>query len=93
MNKDRMASLRDMYRDGLLQDVVPFWIRHAVDREHGGIMAGLDRDGSVVDSDKCLWIQGRFSWLLATLYNRVEKRQEWLGLVRRAACWCLVMVR
>ena len=41
------------YRDGLLDDTLPFWIRHAVDREHGGFITSLDRDGSVVDTDKC----------------------------------------
>jgi len=34
--------------------------------------------GSVLDSDKGLWKQGRFSWLLATLYNEVEPREDLL---------------
>ena len=33
------------YRSGLLEDVLPFWLEHAVDREHGGFMTALDRDG------------------------------------------------
>ena len=37
-----------------------------------------DRDGSLIDDDKAVWIQGRFTWLLSTLYNTIEKREEWL---------------
>jgi N-acylglucosamine 2-epimerase len=76
---DREALLR-VYRDGLLGDTLPFWLDHCVDREHGGFMFSLDQDGSVLDTDKSVWIHGRFVWLLATLYSEVEPRREWLDL-------------
>ncbi len=71
-----------IYRDGLLNDTVPFWIKHSVDREYGGFMFCLDRDGTVIDTDKGIWTQGRFTWLLATLYVEVEPRPEWLELAK-----------
>lgn len=37
-----------------------------------------DHDGSLLDTDKAVWIQGRATWLLSTLYNTVEPREEWL---------------
>jgi N-acylglucosamine 2-epimerase len=37
-----------------------------------------DADGSLIDDDKAVWIQGRATWLLSPLYNTVEKKQEWL---------------
>ncbi len=37
-----------------------------------------DRDGRLIDNDKAVWIQGRATWLLATLYNTVEQKKEWL---------------
>ncbi len=76
----RIDELIDVYRKGLLEDTLPFWIDHCVDREHGGFMMCLDRDGSVLDTDKGMWQQGRFTWLLATLYNSVGPREEWLDL-------------
>lgn len=82
MNRERLTSLRDQYRNGLLNDVLPFWIRHAVDKEQGGFFSALDRDGSLLDSDKAVWIQGRFTWLLASLYTHVEQNSEWLELAR-----------
>jgi len=77
---DEHEALIACYRDGLLNNVLPFWMRHAIDREHGGFLHALDRDGSLLDDDKSMWIQCRFTWLLATLYNTVEPRREWLDL-------------
>jgi N-acylglucosamine 2-epimerase len=82
MTPERIAELIAAYRDGLLEDTLPFWTRHAVDREHGGFLFCLDRDGTVVDTDKGLWQHGRFVWLLSTLYTTVEPREEWLELAR-----------
>ena len=78
----RQNSLLSLYRDGLLNDTLPFWTRHAVDRECGGFIFCLNRDGTVLDTDKPIWLHGRFIWLLSTLYNTVEKRGEWLELAR-----------
>ena len=76
------AALADFYRRALLDDVIPFWLRHGLDREHGGYLTALDRDGTVIDTDKSIWFQGRGAWMFATLYNTVEKRSEWLGAAR-----------
>ncbi len=82
MTTDRIQKFLATYKDGLLGDTMPFWIRHSVDDKHGGYMFSVDRDGTIVDTDKAVWLQGRFAWLLATLYNTVERRQEWLDLAR-----------
>lgn len=76
--KDDLIKLRDFYRDQLLQDTVPFWFPRSYDKEHGGFLLMRDADGSLIDDDKAVWIQGRATWLLATLYNTVEQRPEWL---------------
>lgn len=66
------------YRDGLLKDTLPFWLPRAMDREWGGYLTCFDQDGTLLQTDKAVWVQGRFAWLLATLYSTVEKRSEWL---------------
>ncbi|HEY2573061.1 MAG TPA: AGE family epimerase/isomerase [Verrucomicrobiaceae bacterium] len=71
-----------LYRDLLLDDVIPFWLRHGLDREHGGFITSLDRDGRILDSDKSVWFQGRAGWMFATLGNTVEPRPEWLEAAR-----------
>lgn len=82
MDATRLKSLKQTYRDGLLNDIVPFWTKHSLDQQHGGYFNMLDRDGTVYDTDKAMWLQGRAVWLYATLYNTVEQRQEWLDAAR-----------
>ncbi|NQU25854.1 MAG: AGE family epimerase/isomerase [Candidatus Nealsonbacteria bacterium] len=79
---NEIDRLTRVYRDGLLDDTLPFWIDHCVDRQHGGFLFSLGRDGSVIDTDKPMWIHGRFTWLLATLYREVEPNEQWLDLAR-----------
>jgi N-acylglucosamine 2-epimerase len=76
------AALAAFYRRTLLEDVMPFWLRHGLDRERGGILTALDQDGALLDSDKSVWFQGRAAWMFATLHNSVEPRREWLEAAR-----------
>lgn len=73
----RLAALAETYRTGLLDDVVPFWMKYGLDTEYGGIMTSVNRDGTIIDTDKGLWQQGRFAWLLATLHHDVGARADW----------------
>jgi N-acylglucosamine 2-epimerase len=81
----RRNELLELYQRGLIENTLPFWITHCVDREHGGFITSLDRDGTIVDTDKGVWQQGRFTWLLGELYNNVEQRPEWLELAQHGA--------
>ena len=78
-------QLEKQYRDELLQNVIPFWLEKSQDKEYGGYFSCLDRQGNVFDTDKFIWLQGREVWLFAMLYNRVEKRQEWLDCAIQGA--------
>ena len=76
------SDLAAFYRTALLEDVMPFWMRHGIDREQGGFLTALGRDGTVIDTDKSIWFQGRGVWMFATLFNTVEAKQEWLDAAR-----------
>ena len=75
---DELESLQQFYENQLLSDTVPFWFPSSFDKEYGGFLLMKDADGSLIDDDKAVWIQGRATWLLSTLYNTVEKIPEWL---------------
>lgn len=77
-----LIALSDFYANQLLNDTVPFWFPRSFDTEHGGFLLMRDADGSLIDDDKAVWIQGRATWLLSTLYNTVEQKQEWLDGAR-----------
>ncbi|OOG16025.1 N-acylglucosamine 2-epimerase [Sphingobacterium sp. CZ-UAM] len=77
-----MKELEVFYSDKLLKDTLPFWFPRSIDHECGGYLFMRDQDGTLIDTDKAVWIQGRACWLLATLYNTVEEKEEWLEAAR-----------
>jgi N-acylglucosamine 2-epimerase len=85
MNQHQLEELRAQYNDALFQDIIPFWAKNSPDREHGGFFTCLHRDGSVFDTDKFVWLQGRQVWMFAMLYNRVEQNPEWLDIALHGA--------
>jgi len=85
MNPTELRKLRDQYRTALRDDVIPFWQRHSPDREHGGYFTCLNRDGSVYDTDKFVWLQARQVWMFSKFYNALEPRPEFLELATLGA--------
>jgi len=77
---DNPQVLHNQYRSALLDDVIPFWERHSPDRECGGFFTCLERNGSVFDTDKFVWLQGRQVWMFSKFYNTLEPRPEWLEM-------------
>ncbi|MFN3299976.1 MAG: AGE family epimerase/isomerase [Sediminibacterium sp.] len=77
-NKE-LEELAAFYSNQLLNGTIPFWFPRSFDQEHGGFLLMRDADGSLIDDDKAVWIQGRATWMLATLYNTVEQKAEWLA--------------
>lgn len=73
-----MGELADLYKNELFENVVPFWLKKSQDHQYGGYFTCLTREGNVFDTDKFIWLQGRQVWLFSYLYNKVEKRAEWL---------------
>ena len=72
----------ERYEKELLERVIPFWELHCVDREKGGYFTMLDRDGSVYDTTKYMWMQWRIVYQFATLYRSRygTGREEWLRI-------------
>jgi len=78
-----IKSLTALYKNELLEDVVPFWLSKSQDKESGGYFTCLDREGNVFDTDKFIWLQGREVWLFSMLYNNLEKNPEWLKCAKQ----------
>ena len=78
-------ELANKYKTELLDSVLPFWLNNSIDKEYGGYFSCLDRDGSVYDTDKFIWLQGREVWLFSMLCNKLGKRQEWLDAAIQGA--------
>lgn len=78
-------QISSRYKRELLENCLPFWLEHSQDKEYGGYFSCLNRDGSVYDTDKFIWLQGREVWMFAMLYNNVEKNQQWLDCAIQGA--------
>ena len=69
--------LKSLYSDQLFRDVLPFWAQLSIDRESGGYLTCLDRQGNVYDTDKFVWLQARQVWTFAKMYNTVGHDLDW----------------
>ena len=76
MNQTRLLRL---YRELLLDGIVPFWAKHGLDRKLGGVLSCMEEDGKPVSTDKYIWSQARWVWVCSALYNRIEPRPEFLA--------------
>jgi N-acylglucosamine 2-epimerase len=83
-NKKYLMECASLYHKELCEDVMPFWMKNGVDRVNGGIYTCVDRDGTLMDTTKSVWFQGRWGWTAAAAYNRVERREEWLEASKSA---------
>ncbi|MEN9919961.1 MAG: hypothetical protein RL662_2397, partial [Bacteroidota bacterium] len=84
-----LAKLSSLYKDELLNQIIPFWEKNSIDKQFGGYFTSLDRTGNVYDTDKFMWLQGRQVWMFSMLYNQVEKKQEWLDIALGGAKFML----
>lgn len=72
----------ECYREDLVQNIMPFWMKYGLDHEHGGVYTCVARDGELMDTTKSVWFQGRFAYTCCFAYNNIERRQEWLDAAK-----------
>ena len=78
METAEIKAYHEIYRKELFDYVVPFWLSHSPDREYGGYLTLLERDGTVFDTDKYAWMQGREIWMFSKLCSVYGTRPEWV---------------
>lgn len=78
------ANLRARVQDELLGNILPFWMRHAVDRTRGGFYGALTNDLHVHnDAPRSAVLCARILWTYAAAYGRY-RRPEYLEMAGRA---------
>ncbi len=75
-----LQQLKNEFETELFERVLPFWTRYSPDRQYGGYFNCLDRDGSVYDSTKHVWLQARQVWMFSKLYNDHKADLQWLEM-------------
>ena len=64
----------ERYENTLVNDVIPFWEKNCIDKEYGGYFTSLDRDGSVYDYNKYMWMQWRIVYMFGEFYASEYKK-------------------
>jgi len=72
-----------LFKEELLENVVPFWEKNSLDLEFGGYFTCLNQKGEVYDTDKFIWLQGRQAWMFSYLYNNVAPNEHWLKIAKQ----------
>jgi len=85
-----MEEMKNLCKNHLLYDILPFWEERTEDRARGGYLTAFDREGRLIDSKKYMWLHGRQLWMFSALYNEIEKREKWLHI---AEIGCLFIIR
>lgn len=75
---ENLAPYISRYETELTSSVIPFWEKHGIDHEYGGYFDSLDRDGSVWDYDKWMWMQWRKVYMWATLLETPYGQEKYL---------------
>ena len=77
-HSEEAKKYQQFYKEQLLKNVVPFWINSdLLDREYGGYISSVDREGKSYNNDKSVWFQGRCLWTFSTLCEKYGIREEW----------------
>ena len=72
---ETLREVSDRYYKDLTENILPFWLEHGMDWKNGGIWTSLDRDGSLLETDKSVWFQGRALWVFSVAYRRFGKNE------------------
>ena len=75
---DYFTRLKTRYEAELEGSVISFWITHGIDHQYGGFFSFLERDGTLYDTRKPLWMQWRAVYMFAALYNSGFRKAEYL---------------
>lgn len=73
-----LARLKQFFIRELLDNSIPWWMEHAIDRDNGGVCTFIEDDGTILSTDKYMWSQLRALYTWSALCNRIERRPEWL---------------
>lgn len=75
--KAYLQSLLPIYKEEVISGL-NFWADHGIDREKGGMVVYLDREGNWFLDQKQGWFTGRGMYSFAKGYNDICQEQRWL---------------
>ena len=81
-SRNYLLECQKRYNEDLTENILPFWLKYGLDRVNGGVYTCVDRDGTLMDSTKSVWFQGRCAYVYSFAYNNIERRPEYLEMAK-----------
>ena len=72
----------NLYKEELFNYCIPFWTKNGIDKNNGGVINCLDREGKIFSTDKSVWMQGRCGWMFSHLSNMFGANEEYLNFAK-----------
>ncbi len=86
MIANEIKELKKYYHDFLIDNVVNFWEKSdLIDKEFGGFISSVDREGKSYNNDKSVWFQGRCLWTFSKLCNIYGVKKVWVDAAKSGA--------
>jgi N-acylglucosamine 2-epimerase len=82
-------SIATFHRQLLLENILPWWLRHAMDPQGGGLCSCIADDGTILSHEKYIWSQVRGLWTFAAAYRRVHPDPAYLEAAENLLDFCL----
>lgn len=83
MDKTLREQSLQFYQDHLFNNIMKFWLDNAIDYEDGGYYTCFNVTGEkLISTDKYVWSQGRFIWVLSKLAELTGEHDKYLSLAK-----------
>lgn len=77
MNRFDVDENYQFFTNHLKSNILPFWIENAIDTQYGGVFTCFNNKGdTLLSTDKYVWSQGRFIWVLSKLAELYPKERK-----------------
>lgn len=78
IHAEKAKEYAKFYHEQLLDNVAPYWVNsEMLDKEYGGCITSMDREGKSYNNDKSVWFQGRCLWTFSALCRKYGVKEEW----------------
>ncbi|MBT4484605.1 MAG: hypothetical protein HOC71_13120 [Candidatus Latescibacteria bacterium] len=83
MPKKSLREYLKVYRSLLLDNILPYWNKHGLDREYGGFLNCMKDDGALISEDKYMWSQGRGLWTFSHVYKHYDQTEKISDFIKK----------
>lgn len=79
---DFIQKYKNLFEEELMNYCAPFWLKYGQDKEFGGVLNCIDKNGQVYSTDKAVWMQSRTAWTYSRLCNQFGYKKEWANFAK-----------